>query len=76
MKKTIKHDYTGFAVANQEEDTPYLIGKEYNKIGIYTPCLRLENGVAVALGIGGFSEESVNSELCKKEHYPVLVYEP
>jgi len=75
MKKTIKHDYTGFAVSNPD-DPSILIGEEYNKIGIYTPCVRIENGVAVALGLGGFSEESVNTELCKKEHYPVLVYEP
>lgn len=62
----IIENYTGFAVNDRNGDDSILIGKKYKDIGMYTPCLRLENGIAVALGLGGFSEESVNSPCLAK----------
>lgn len=65
-------NYTGFAVCDRRRKTAVLVGCAYKDVGMYTPCLRLENGIAVALGIGGFTEESVNDP-CRGGHYDVLV---
>lgn len=72
MDKT--HNYTGFAVPRIDKNGKlHLVQKrKYEDVGMYCPCLKLENGIAVASGLGGFSEDSVNDPASMK-HYDVYL---
>ena len=51
----INSNYTGYAVLGRDKETLIGVG-EYRNVGMYTPCVYVENGVAKKLRLGGLPE--------------------
>lgn len=56
-------DYTGYA--KPKKDGTLEAVSSYKSVGMYQPCLYVENGIATSLLIGGFSNAS-GTPICRK----------
>ena len=73
MSRTI-NNYTGVAKPVRKKDgSIVLVASTYGNIPMYSPCLKMKDGVAIGLGLGGFREETTFSELTPKREYPVVI---
>ena len=54
--ETAVEDYTGYAKISADGKLEAV--SSYNKVGMYKPCLFVENGIAKTLTLGGFRNAS------------------
>lgn len=57
-QKTI-NNFTGIAIPKTDKKGNVTLHacSGYGSVGMYSPCLKMENGYAVSLGLGGFTED-------------------
>ncbi len=66
-------NYTGYACINS---VGLLVGvRRYESIGLYTPCVYLENGVPVRITLGGFPGQN-GTTIPEEERRTKTVYLP
>lgn len=67
MNRTI-NNYTGIAKPVCDKNGNYsLVACTYEKVGMYATCVKMEGGKIIAIGLGGFKEETAFSEEAKGE---------
>lgn len=57
-------NYTGWAQPSRNNGNLEAVSS-YKSVGMYQPCVYVENGVATSLHIGGFSN-ATGTPICKK----------
>lgn len=73
----LNESYTGIAIPVNYKGEDILIAvRQYSDVGMYSTCLKMENGQAIALGLGGFREETAFTPLDPTAHYPVYQTTP
>ena len=74
MVKENVSNYTGIAIPkhNEKGEISLYACDSYNSVGIYSTCLKMEAGYAVALGLGGFNEETAFTTLPERKKQIVV----
>ena len=76
LTQTIVNDFTGIAVPKTDRKGNITLHacNGYGSVGMYSPCLKMENGYAVSIGLGGFTEDiAFNTQLSERKKYTVSV---
>ena len=69
-----ENNYTGIAKPKTDRDGKYfLVACKYEDVGMYSPCVKLEDGKVTAIGLGGFHKETAFSESGGGKAYPVVI---
>ena len=69
-----ENNYTGIAKPKTDKDgNSFLVACEYENVGMYSPCVKLEDGKMIAIGLGGFHKETAFSESGGGKAYPVVI---
>lgn len=69
------NNYTGIAKAVCDKDgNYYLEACAYEQVEMYATCLKMEEGKVIAIGLGGFHEETAFSETKGGKYHPVIIH--
>lgn len=71
----VDNNYTGIAKPVLQNNGDYaLLACKYEQVGMYGTCLKMEGGKVVAIGLGGFHEETAFSETKGGKYYPIIIH--
>lgn len=74
MEGKLVSNYSGIAKPRKGENGEYfLVACDYNQVGIYSVCVKMEDGNVTAIGLGGFNEKIAFKSTDEKRSYPVFV---